>query len=115
MSDRQRRLVVLAEVDEAEKRVEIARHVGAADDPAYAGRAFGFRGVDMAQPRVGLRRADHLQMQHALKLVVVEIARRARDMAEHVLALRALADLLEIVVALVGENVLAQFQHDKIL
>ena len=33
-------------------------------------------------------------------------------MAEHVLALRALADLLEIVVALVGENVFAQFQHD---
>ncbi|MGY3466377.1 hypothetical protein ACVW0I_003248 [Bradyrhizobium sp. LM6.11] len=56
-------------------------------------------------------RADDFQVQHALELVVVEIARRARDMAEHVLALGALADLLEIVVALVGENILAQFQH----
>ena len=36
-------------------------------------------------------------------------------MAEHVLALGALADLLEIVVALVGENVLAQFQHGAVL
>ena len=32
-------------------------------------------------------------------------------MAEHVLALRRLANLLEIVVALVGENVFAQFKH----
>ncbi len=36
-------------------------------------------------------------------------------MTEHVLALGTLADLLEIVVALVGENVLAQFQHDAVL
>ena len=32
-------------------------------------------------------------------------------MAEHVLALRRFADLVEIVVALVGENVLAEFEH----
>ena len=36
-------------------------------------------------------------------------------MAEHVLALRALADLFQIVVALVGEDVLAQFQHGRFL
>ena len=36
-------------------------------------------------------------------------------MSEHVLALRALADLFQIVVALVGEDVLAQFQHGKVL
>jgi hypothetical protein len=52
-------------------------------------------------------RADDFQVQHALELVVVEIARCARDMAEHVLALCTLADLVEIVVALVGENVFA--------
>ena len=34
-------------------------------------------------------------------------------MAEHVLALRRLADLLEIVVALVGEDVLAKFEHGR--
>jgi hypothetical protein len=51
--------------------------------------------------------ADDLQMQHALQLVVVEIGRGARDMAEHVLPLRALADLLQIVVALVGEEIFA--------
>ena len=113
--DRERRLVVLAEIDQAEQRVEIARHVGAADDPAYPGGALGLDGVDAADARVRVRAAQHLQMQHALQLVIVEIGRGAGDMTEHVLALGALADLLEIVVALVGENVLAQFQHGAVL
>ena len=36
-------------------------------------------------------------------------------MAEHVLPLGALADFLEVVITLVGKNVLAQFQHGKFL
>ena len=36
-------------------------------------------------------------------------------MPEHVLPLRTLADFLQIVVALVGEDVLAQFQHGVFL
>ncbi len=113
--DRERRLVVLAEIDQAEQGVEVARHIGAADDPAHAGERSASAGVDAAQARMGMRAADHLQMQHALQLVVVEIGRGARDMPEHVLPLRCLADFLQIVVALVGEDVLAQFQHGKIL
>lgn len=109
--DRQRGLVILAEVDEAEKRVEIDRDIGATDDPAHAGRAFCVRGIDATDPCMGLCRAHDLQMQHALQLVIIEVARRARDVAKHVLTLRALADFLEVIVALVGENVLAQFQH----
>ena len=109
--DRERRLVILAEIDQAEQRVEIARHVGAADDPPHAGLALRFGEVDAADARMGVRAAQHLEMQHALQLVVVEIGRGRGDMAEHVLALRRLADLLEIVVALVGENVLAEFKH----
>ena len=62
-----------------------------------------------------MRAAQHLQMQHALQLVIVEIGRGAGDVAEHVLALRALADLLQIVVALVGEIFLAEFQHGWVL
>ncbi len=109
------RLVVLAEIDEAEQRVEVARHVGAANQPAHPGAALGFRGVDMPDAGVRVRAAQHLQMQHALQLVVVEIGGRAGDMTEHILTLCAFADLLEIVVTLVGENVLAQFQHGAIL
>ena len=67
--------------------------------------------VDPADARVGMGAAQDLEMQHALQLVVVEIGRGRGDVAEHVLALGRLADLLEIVVALVGENVLAQFKH----
>ena len=62
-----------------------------------------------------VRAAQYLEMQHTLQLVVVEIGRGARDMPEHVLALGALADLFQIVVALVGEDVLAQFQHGRSL
>jgi len=36
-------------------------------------------------------------------------------MAEHVLPLRRLADFLEVIVALVGENVFAEFQHGIVL
>ena len=109
--DGQRRLVVLAEVDEAQERVEVARDVGAADDPAHARLALRLGDVDPPDARVGMGAAQDLEMQHALELVVVEIGRGRGDVAEHVLALGRLADLLEIVVALVGENVLAQFKH----
>ena len=50
-------------------------------------------------------------MQQAFERMVVVIGRPARDMADHVLPLRRLANLLEIVIALVGENVFAQFKH----
>ena len=113
--DRQRRLVVLAEIDQAEQRVEVARHIGAADDPAHSGGTLGLDGVDAPDPRMRVRAAQHLQMQHALQFVIVEIGRGAGDMTQHVLALGTLADLLQIVVTLVGENVLAQFQHGAIL
>ena len=113
--DRQRRFVVLAEIDQAEQRIEVARHVGAANDPADARMPLGLARVDAADARVRVGAAQHLQMQHALQLMIVEIGRRRGDMAEHVLPLRRLADLLQIVVALVGENVLAQFQHGQAL
>ena len=57
--------------------------------------------------------AQHLEMEHALQLVVVEVGRSAGDMPKHVLTLRAFSDFLEIVVAFVRENVLAQFQHGE--
>ena len=41
--DRQRRLVVLAELEQAEQRIEVHRDVGAADDAAHARRALGGR------------------------------------------------------------------------
>ncbi len=107
----QRRLVVLAEVEQAQERIEVARHVGAADDAADAGGAFGLGRVDPADARMMMRAAQNLQVQQAGELVVVEKGRRAGDVADHVLALGRLADFLEIVVALVGENLLAQLQH----
>src|SRR3984957_14039492 len=109
--DGERRLVLLAKIDQAEQRVEIARHVGATDDPSHAGAALRFGEVDTADARMRVGAAQDLEMQHALQLVVVEISRGRRDMAEHVLPLSGLANLLEIVVALVGKNVFAQFKH----
>ena len=60
---------------------------------------------------MGVGAAQHLEVQHALQLVVVEISRGRRDMAQHVLPLRRFANLLEIVIAFVGENVLAKLKH----
>ena len=56
---------------------------------------------------MGMRAADDLQVEQSLEGVVVEERRTPGDMAGHVLPLQALADDVEIVVALVGEDVLA--------
>ncbi len=39
--DRQRRLVILAELEQAEQRVEVHRNIGAANDAAHARRTLG--------------------------------------------------------------------------
>ena len=62
-----------------------------------------------------MRRANDLQMQQAFKTVIVEEAGAAGDMPEHVLALLALADHVEIIVALVGEQILAKLKHRDLL
>ena len=64
--DRQRRLVVLAEIDQAEQRIEVAGHIGATNNPAHPGAALGLHGVDAPDPRMRMRAAQYLQMQHAL-------------------------------------------------
>ena len=94
--------------------LRFARHVGAADHAAHAGRALRGRRVDPADARMVVRAAQHLEVQEACDLVVVEVGGRAGDVAEHVLALRRLADLVEIVVALVGEVFLAELQHGSL-
>ena len=75
------------------------------------GGALGRRHVDGAQAGVRMRAAQHLQMQQALESVVVEIARAAGDVAQHVLALARLADLVEAVVALVLEELFPKLEH----
>ena len=57
----------------------------------------------------GLR--STFEMQQALEGMVVEIARAAGDVAQHVLALARLADLVEAVVTLVLEVLFPKFEH----
>ena len=59
-----------------------------------------------------MRARSTFRCKQAGELVIVEKRRRAGDMADHVLALRRLADLFQVIVALVRENLFAQFQHD---
>ena len=54
-------------------------------------------------------------MQQVGEPVIVVIGRGAGDVPEHVLPLRRLTDFLQVVVALVGENVFAEFQHGCVL
>ncbi len=58
-----------------------------------------------------VRAAQDLEVQQSGHLVIVEELGRGGDVAKHVLALSALADFPEVVVALVGEQVLAEFEH----
>jgi hypothetical protein len=47
--------------------------------------------------------------------MIVVIGRGASDVPEHILPLRRLADLVQVIVAFVGEDVLAEFQHGLVL
>ena len=62
-----------------------------------------------------VRAAQDFQMQQIGEAMIVVVGRRAGDMPEHVLPLGRLADLVQIVVAFVGENVFAEFQHGVVL
>ena len=62
-----------------------------------------------------VRAAQDFQMQQIAEAMIVVIGRRTGDVPEHVLPLRRLADLVQIVVAFVGEDVLAKFQHGVVL
>ena len=62
-----------------------------------------------------VRAAHDFQMQQVGEAVIVVVGRGARDVPEHVLPLCRLADLVQIVVAFVGENVFAKFEHGVVL
>lgn len=64
---------------------------------------------------MGVRAAQDLQVQQIGEPVIVVEGRGPGDVPEDVLALRRLADLLQVIVAFVGENVFAEFQHDVVL
>ena len=58
-----------------------------------------------------MRAAQDLEVQEAGNLMIVEEPAGRGDVAQHVLPLGAFTDLLEVVVALVGEQVFAEFEH----
>ena len=62
---------------------------------------------------VGTAHAAHVEQ--ALEQVVVEEGRAARHVAQDVLAPRRLADFIQRVVALVGEELLAKLDHARAL
>ncbi len=109
------RLVVDPEIDEAQQRVEVARHVGPADDAPHARHPLGAARVDPAHARVMMRAAHAAHMQQPLEGVVVEKPRSAGDMTEDVLPARRLADLVQVLGPLIGEQVLAELQGHQAL
>jgi hypothetical protein len=58
-----------------------------------------------------MRAAQDLEVQEAGNLMIVEEPAGRGDVAQHVLPLGAFADFLKVVVALVGEQVFAEFEH----
>jgi hypothetical protein len=108
---RQDRLVVDPEIEKRQQGVEVEGHVAAAQDADDARHPLGLGRVDPADARGVMGRADAAQVQKPLEQVVVEERRPAGDMAHDVLTPRGLADLVQVVVALVGEQVLAELDH----
>jgi hypothetical protein len=108
---RQDRLVVDPEVEKRQERVEVERHIRPSQDADDARHPLGLRRVDPPDAGGVVRRTDAAQMQEAVEQVVVEERRPAGDMAHDVLPACGLADLVEVVVALVGEEVLAELDH----
>jgi len=62
-----------------------------------------------------MRAAHAADMQEAFEQVIIEIGRAARDVTENILSAGRLADLVEIVVTLVGEELLAELNHAGLL
>ena len=58
-----------------------------------------------------MRAAHNLEVEQSLEGVIVEETRTPGDMAGHILALNALADDVEIVIALIGEQILPHIEH----
>ena len=104
-----RRLVIGADVEEDQQRVDLLRHVLGRENAHHARHPFGLVDVDRAYPCVVVGAARELHVQHPRHGVIVEEAATPGDVPLCVLALRRLADLVQIVVALVREEVLAEF------
>ncbi len=112
---RQQRLVVDAEIEQAQQRVEVARHVATRQHPHDAGHGLRFGRVDAADAGMMVRTAHAAHVEQALEQVVVEEGRPARHVAQDVLAPGRLADFIQRVVALVGEELLAKLDHARAL
>ena len=56
-----------------------------------------------------VRTAYAADLQQAFKQMIIEVRRAAGHMTQRILALGALADLVEIVIAFIGEQLFAEF------
>src|SRR5262249_43349801 len=90
---RQGWLVILAEVDQTESRVELDGHVSGPNDPLDPRRTRGGLVVDRANARVRMRTSQDLQMQQVGEAMVVVVGRGAGDVPEYVLTWGRLTNL----------------------
>ena len=109
---RDQRFVVDAEIEQTQQRIEIVRHVTALHDTPHAFHAFGLRGVDKTDAGVVVGTAHAFHMQQPLEQMIIKERRTPGDVTERILALGRLADLIEVVIPLVGEQILAKLNHD---
>ena len=104
----QQRFIVASEIDEGQERVEIDGHVRGPDDSLHARHPFRSRGVNGPDPRSVMGRAHAPHMKQAVEKMIVEIFRPSGDMPDDILADRRFSDFVQVVGALVRENVFAK-------
>ena len=96
-------LVFRSEIDQAQHGINIVRNVFCHNDPLDARMPLRRTRIDVQDPCMVVRTADHAEVKEPWNTPVGVERRDASDVAGGVGALPRLADFLEIIVALVSE------------
>ena len=109
--DGERRLVVGLDLDQAEDRIDVLRHVLVGEDAHDARSLLRLARIDRQDARVVVGAAHHVEMQEAREGAVREESCLSSHMTRHVGPLQPNSQLVEVVVALVGEIFFCKSDH----
>jgi len=104
-------LLILAEIDKREQRVEVVRHVARQHDAHDTGHAFRLAGIDGPDAGMVMRRAHAAHVKQTVEQVVVVVRRASGHVPQDVLATRRFADFLQVVVTLIREEIFSEFNR----
>ena len=96
-------------LDQRQDRIDIVWHIRGCHNPSHARMLDSLRRIDAENAGMVMRTAHHLQMEKAGNVSIRKEGCTAHDVSECIGARPRLPDLVQIVLALVGEIALSQF------